>query len=272
MSSVRRTDFRSSLEQGIDLGDAGLEDNLDGSGVTLDQVKKADLDGDGLIGGRRELDTLFKVVDGADHDHNANTFDASGAAGQVYGALIAARRDLGPAIQTAAAARVTSDGPDYAVTNAPTSPLEELSGNKHPGVTQPGWLKDQNKCNQFVGDVLTQADVKAPTVAMANGSKHYASAETWPSHSDLFDRITDQKDIQIGDVLVRDYPGAGESTAHVEVVTGLHPLKTTGAHSDGAYETENHFFDGATANPGNRSFTDSGGNDVYILRPKKSAD
>jgi hypothetical protein len=66
-------------------------------------------------------------------------------------------------------------------------------------------------------------------------------------------------------------PGAGESTAHVEVVTGLHPLKTTGAHSDGAYETENHF-DGATANPGNRSFTDSGGNDVYILRPKKSAD
>jgi hypothetical protein len=53
-------------------------------------------------------------------------------------------------------------------------------------------------------------------------------------------------------------------------VTGTHPLRSTGAHSDGAYESENRFFNGTTPNAANRSFTDATGNEVYILRPKKA--
>ena len=123
-----------------------------------------------------------------------------------------------------------------------------------------------NKCNQFVGDSLTQAGLQAPTVRMADGSKHYSRAETWPAREDLFDRITDPAAVRVGDVVVRDYPTNGEGGAHVEVVTGLNPFRTTGAHADGAYEVQSDWLAGAQFNAANRSFS-SGGNDVYVLRP-----
>jgi len=179
---------------------------------------------------------------------------------------------LGQAIVDAARSRVTSDGQDYAYDRAPTSPLAGLSGNTHPGVTQPGWLQNNNKCNQFVGDSLTLAGVEAPTIPMDDGTIHYAPAEAWPARHDLFQRITKPADIQVGDVIVRDYPGSGDSTAHVEVVSGTNPLRTTGAHHDGAYESTSNWFGGTTYDSNSQSFGESSGNRLYILRPNRCGD
>jgi hypothetical protein len=271
MSKVTRQEFNSTFEHGIDLDDPDLKSALTSAGLDAAKLAKADLDGDGTIDGRRELRSAFNVVDDLDTDGNRNTFEDAGQAAELFGALKLGRKEApyhGAAIAQAAADRVVSDGPGYAFGNAPTSPLAQLSGNAVPGTTHPAWLKDNNKCNQFVGDALTQAGVKAPTVTMANGSLHYARAETWPSRADLFDRITDRNDIKVGDVIVRDRPGSGESTAHIEVVTSVSPFKTTGAHATGAYEATGDWLAGTTANAANRSFTD-GADELYVLRPKK---
>ncbi|PZR12682.1 MAG: hypothetical protein DI536_13960 [Archangium gephyra] len=135
-------------------------------------------------------------------------------------------------------------------------------------MSQPGWLKNNWKCNQFVGDSLTQAGVKAPTWAMADGTVHYASAEKWPSFTNLFDRITDPTQMKPGDIVVRDYPGSGDATAHIETVTSVEPFKSIGAHRDAAYEQAGeNWTAGGTYNPARRNF-EVGGNEVYILRPK----
>jgi hypothetical protein len=76
-------------------------------------------------------------------------------------------------------------------------------------------------------------------------------------------------DGRIGDVMVRDYPRQGEGGAHVEIVTGLNPMRTTGAHETGAYEQANGWLQGATYDPANQSFSEANGNDVYILRPQR---
>jgi hypothetical protein len=134
------------------------------------------------------------------------------------------------------------------------------------------WLKNNNKCNQFVGDALTQAGMKMPTYKMTDGTEHYVNAERLPQFTKHFDRITDPAQIRPGDVFVYDYPSTGESTAHTEVITGYDhatgDFKTTGAHGDGAYEMnrpawmKNMIYDAT-----NKSWSD-GSNTLYILRPK----
>jgi hypothetical protein len=275
MATVTRGQFRNELGNGVELDDPGLKDGLEGTGVSEADLQSADLDGDGVISGKGELNALFKVVDGVDHNKKSASFLDDGPAGTVYHALLGARRPPPDGAATAQAARdrASTQGSDYALSKSPTSPLANLSGNQEPGVTQPGWLKDKNKCNQFVGDALTQAGVEAPTVSMGPGKGvHYQRAETWPNRTDLFDRVTDPKDIRPGDVIVRDYPGTGTGSAHIEVVTGVNPLRTTGAHDNGAYEQDNKWLDGATYDPNTRSFTDTVGKDVYVLRPKKHGD
>jgi hypothetical protein len=120
-----------------------------------------------------------------------------------------------------------------------------------------------------VGDALTQAGIQAPTSRMQDGSLHYSRAERWPEREDLFDRITRPADVKVGDVVERDYPGTGESNAHIEVVTGLNPFRTTGAHADGAYEMQSDWLAGTTYDPTTRSFS-SGGDDIYVLRPHQT--
>jgi hypothetical protein len=163
---------------------------------------------------------------------------------------------------------VASDGPGYGHARAPTSPLGELSGNTTPGVTEPAWLKNKNKCNQFVGDALTQAGIKAPTVTMADGSLHYARAESWPSFSALFNPVTSASDIRVGDVIMRDDTSSqGAGTAHIEIVTGVNPMKTSGAHARAAYETQQDWLAGATYNPASKSWN-RGTDEIHVLRPK----
>lgn len=270
MSTIARTGFRATFADGIDLQNPNVAEGLAHAGVAFDAVAQADLNGDGVIAGRRELNRAFDVIDGFDRNGSRHSFLDDADGGAIYRALLTGRIErppAGAAIAQAALARIATDGAGYAVANAPTSPFAALSGNELPGVSRPRWLEGQNKCNQFVGDVLVQAGMMPPTVTMANGTQHYARAEQWPTRHDLFDRVTNPDDIQVGDIVVRDYPTRGASGAHVEVVTSVQPFQTAGAHAYGASVNEGSWLTGARYDASNRSFS-VGGSDVYVLRPK----
>ncbi|HEY0883273.1 MAG TPA: hypothetical protein VGD87_17175 [Archangium sp.] len=277
-SPIDRNSFNRALSNGINLNDPGVKQKLEAAGVNVADLKaKGDIDNDGWIKGSAELAKAFTVNDSFDRNGSSQSFDNSGKAGQVFSALVSASGGVMPPttggkfaskILDAAADRANQQGLAYGYDNAPTSPLKGLSGNKTPGVSQPSWLKNNWKCNQFVGDALTQAGVKAPTWAMADGTVHYASAEKWPSFTNLFDRITDPSQMKPGDIVVRDYPSTGDATAHVEIVTQVEPFKSIGAHRDAAYEQAGeNWVAGGTYNPAKRNFQVNG-NEVYILRPK----
>jgi hypothetical protein len=273
MSTINRSEFRGAFQDGIDLEDRDLKAALVGSGVSKAELKQADVDGDGLLRGRKELDLAFKVVDGVDYDGRASTFDDGGAGGRIYRGMLAAKAPPayhGVEIVQAARDRVASDGEGYGFHRTPTSPLDGLSGNAEPGTTHPAWLVNRNKCNQFAGDVLTQAGLRAPTVTMADGSLHYARAEAWPTYGDLFNRVTSPAEIKVGDLVVRDDTRSrGDSTAHIEVVTGTNPMRTTGAHQGGAYERRENWLAGATYNPASGSWI-RGSDEIHVLRPKQT--
>lgn len=131
---------------------------------------------------------------------------------------------------------------DYAFAAAPRSPHASLSANSKPMLSKLNWLKNSNKCNQFVGDVLTQSGFKMPTHAMKDGSLHFVKAEDLPDYHKTFARLNDLKQVRAGDIMVIDYNGRGASSAHVEVITKNDLINGTinaiGAHFDGAYETE----------------------------------
>lgn len=274
MTNVTRSQFNRTLKNGVDLDSEKLKTGLEGTSVSVDDLKELDANSDGKLAGA-ELNSAFKLVDDFDRNGSARSFKDAGEAGQVYAALKAGKVPgpyFGESIKKAALDRVTSDGPGYAYDSAPTSPYKNLSGNKTPGVTRPSWLKNNNKCNQFVGDALTQAGLKMPTFKMTDGTEHYVNAERLPKYSNHFDRITDPKDIKPGDVFVVDYPASGESTAHTEVVTSYDPatgkLMSAGAHSDGAYEKDQSWIlNGAKLNEAG-GYWEQGSNKVYILRPK----
>ena len=233
MSTVTRGQFRNELGNGVGLDDPDLKDALEGTGVSEADLQSADLDGDGVISGQGELNALFKVVDGVDDNKKSTSFLDDGSAGTVYHALLGARRPPPDGAATAQAAldRATAQGGNYAKSESPTSPLANLSGNDQPGVTQPRWLQNKNKCNQFVGDALTQAGVEAPTVSMGPGKGvHYQRAETWPNRNDLFDRVTDPNDIRPGDVIVRDYALHRRGQRSHRGGHRREPARTTGAH------------------------------------------
>lgn len=277
MTNISRNQFNQTLKNGVDLGSDKLKTGLEGTNVSVDDLKGLDANNDGKLAGA-ELNAAFKTVDDFDKNGSSRSFKDAGEAGQVYAALKAAKIPgpyFGESIKKAALDRVTSDGPGYAWDSAPTSPYKNLSGNKTPGVTRPSWLKNNNKCNQFVGDALTQAGLKMPTFKMENGSEHYVNAERLPNYKNHFDRVTDKADIKPGDVFVLDYPSTGESTAHTEVITSYDKdtgtLMSAGAHSDGAYEKDqSSLLNGATFNK-DGGYWESGGNKFYVLRPKMLA-
>lgn len=278
MTNVTKSQFRQTLQHGVDLNNADLRGQLDRAGVGTDGLTRLDTNNDGQLTGR-ELDAAFKYVDDFDRNGSARSFRDEGTAGQVYAALQAGKKEgpyFGAAIQRAAADRAANDREGYAYDNAPTSPYRNLSGNRNPGVSRPSWLKNNNKCNQFVGDALTQAGMRMPTFRMADGTEHYVNAERLPNYRNHFDRITDPNDIRPGDVFVNDYPGEGLSTAHTEVVSSFDPatgtLRSIGAHGDGAYESDqSHLLDGATLNREGGYWEQPNGNRFYILRPKMQA-
>ncbi|MFL5318117.1 MAG: hypothetical protein ACJ790_00575 [Myxococcaceae bacterium] len=271
MSTVDRKSFNATFSGGIDTKNASLQQKLAEAGVSAADVARADLNGDGVISGAAELNAAFRLADSFDKNGSSESFNKAGKSGQVYDAFVAGalppKGKFADAIVKAAADRAARFGEGYAKENVPVSPNPRLEGNKKPDATKLGWLKGFWKCNQFVGDTLTQAGVKTPTYTMASGGLHYMEAEKWPKQTQLFDRITDPAKLQIGDLVVRDYPGSGDATAHIEIVTGLNPMKTTGAHEDGAYESQSDWLAGGTYNPAEKAF-EVDGNMVYLLRPK----
>jgi hypothetical protein len=275
-------DFKS----GIDLRSPDLASKV-GADV-LQRLQSLDTNGDGVIKGDAALAKAWTLVDG--FDRNGSSFsmagDSKGAeiARNLQAATSSASTDgvrptktvpqsYSDAVNKAALNRASADKEGYAYANAPTSPYRNLSGNKTPGTSRPSWLKNNNKCNQFVGDALTQAGMKMPTFKMENGTEHYVNAERLPNYKNHFDRVTDPAQIRAGDVFVLDYPSVGESTAHTEVITGYDhatgDFKTTGAHGDGAYEmTRSNWLSGYSYNATSKHWEDTSGNKLYILRPK----
>lgn len=296
-NTITRSQFMQTFRNGIDLNGQNAQ-GLDAA--ALQKLKALDTNGDGLIQGQSSLGKAWAIIDGFDKNGSSASISGTGAAATIYNNLHAAAAGTGihapgqttgatgatstgavqgstsvsysNAIKKAAIDRAAADKEGYAFDNAPTSPLKTLSGNKTPGVSRPSWLKNNNKCNQFVGDALTQAGMTMPTYTMTDGSKHYVNAENLPKQTRHFDRITDPAQIRPGDIFVYDYPGSGLSSAHTEVITGYDKttgqMKTTGAHSDGAYEMDRgNWLGGMTYDAANKRWND-GGSHVYILRPK----
>ena len=275
MPKIDRNQFNQSLASGVNLRDSKLTERLQGAGVSLDQVQGADLNGDGVLKGTAELAKAFQVVDGFDANGAADSFEKAGKSGAVYDAFVGSVMPGEPSkgrfadkIVAAGLDRAARHGPSYGKPNVPVSPNPLLTSNRNPGSTPLTWLQDHWKCNQFVGDSLTQAGVQTPLYKMQDGSYHYAPAEKWPTFTNLFDRVTDASKMQVGDLVVKDFPGSGDATAHIEIVTSVNPFKSVGAHMDAAYEQAGtNWTEGGTYNPAARAF-DVGGNTVYVLRPK----
>jgi hypothetical protein len=130
----------------------------------------------------------------------------------------------------------------YAFNKSPKSPNPEITGNKHPEKTPIPWLKNRNKCNQFIGDVLTLSGYKMPTFIMPDKSKHYANAEALLKFESYFFKIPSFDVARAGDLVIFDRPSVGENGAHVEMITELNAktgvLKLTGARKNGAEEKD----------------------------------
>ena len=171
--------------------------------------------------------------------------------------------------------RAEKIGYQYAKSNAPISPLAGLTGNRYPNFTRINWLKGLNKCNQFVGDVLTISGFEMPVFKMKDGSLHYKNAERLPAESSYFTKITDLRSLQPGDLIVVDWTKPGEDGAHVEVVTNINyqsgDLFLTGASKDGAKErNRNSYFSAIRFRPELGGWQKANGSVIYILRPIKS--
>ncbi|MBT4539952.1 hypothetical protein HOC35_00415 [Candidatus Woesearchaeota archaeon] len=185
-------------------------------------------------------------------------------------------------VASAAFNRVDTEGPNYAFPNIPTCPLPGLTSNPEPGVSRPRWLRNRNKCNQFVGDALIQAGYDVPTNLQRNSiTVHYKAIEDFPhelpdpitNEGGYFIRITEFCNIRPGHIMVIDHPREGESTAHGEVISEVDyrtkKIRSYGAHGDGAYIKPFDFFVDATKSP-NESFWRLGTDKIYVLQPIKT--
>ena len=277
MATITRTDFLQTFRTGINLNAPNLAQNIDAT--ALARLQALDTNGDGLVQGQTSLGQAWTILDSFDNNGRSASISSTSRGGDMLRALtpVGATPTVTPGerVKQAALDRAANDRDGYAYSNAPTSPLMNLSGNRTPGVSRPSWLMDNNKCNQFVGDALSRGGMRMPTFKMTDGSEHYVNAEKLPTFTNHFDRVTDPSQIRAGDIFVVDYPGTGASTAHTEVITGYDAasgdFKTTGAHGDGAYEKDRPaWLQNMTYDPANRRW-DDGGNAVYILRPKMPA-
>jgi hypothetical protein len=271
MTNISRNTFVNQLRRGVDLKSPELNNRLNLTDGQKNALMSLDRNKDNMLSGD-ELQEAFEFVDSFDSNGSEDSFAVGGDSHSIYRALEAGAEPgpyHGKDIASAAKNRANNESWNYADSSAPTSPYENLSGNKEPGVTRPSWLKGLSKCNQFVGDALTEAGMQMPTNKMADGTEHYMNAESLPFQSDHFDRVTSEQDIKVGDVLVIDHPTGGDGSAHTEIVTSVDPLKTAGAHAYGAAETEDYtnVFIDASVNDGERCWDKSNGDKIYVLRP-----
>lgn len=179
-------------------------------------------------------------------------------------------------ISSIAKTRATKMAYEYARSGVPTSPYQNLSGNNYPNFSKINWLRGLNKCNQFVGDVLTMSGYKMPTFRMSDGTEHYMHAEALPKQTQYFDIINNASSIKEGDLIVFDQKKrSGENGAHVEIITTIDInkgiLELTGARRLGAKTREaSQLLQGFKLSNNYSSFTSGKDTcDIYILRAKR---
>ena len=283
--TIDRAGFKDTFHNGIDIAHTGLRTRLDAA--TLARL-------DALAGPDRiippgQLDAVFQAVDALDRNGSSRSFDETAPAVKaVYDALLLGKITFGadgPGVRHAALALIRAEGAGFAYDAYPKSTEHpKLRGNVPGGTDRLAWLGNNNKCNVFVCETLTRAGFEVPLVMHAGNVAHYQIAEQLPSSLQHFDRLRDLAQVQVGDVIVHDYPGRGGSTAHTEIITALERdasgkitrLEVAGAHADGAYTRDwtdllyglshqkNGRFD--TLPDNGRDEREQGG--TYFLRPK----
>lgn len=281
IATISRRTFVDSCTYGIDLDNDALNRTADRLGVGRQRLARHDRDGDGTLRGR-ELQRAFRLVDSLDRDGSGQTFKQAGAAGALHEAMLGARRPgpyHGMAIAKVAISIAAGRGGEYARDAAPTSENGALSGNVRPGRTRLTWLAGRYKCNQFVGDALWRAGVRMPSYKLPGGGEHYVNAEALPHQRAYFDRLARVADLRVGDVIVIDFPGRGQDGAHTEIVThrDTSTVRATGAHADGAYETEvSPLLGESWSSALSRARRDGeagcwrlGAHTIYLLRPRR---
>jgi len=275
MNTITRQDFLSRFSAGA---------ALERMGRPAARLARFDTDQDGVLR-RPELDRLFTDLDRRDQDGSRDSLRLSGRAARVCRLLRRGRLDRphrGEAIAAAARDRLRRMGEEYGVAGAPTSPHPRLSHNRDPGVTRLGWLRGQWKCNQFVGDALTQAGLAMPVHRMPDGSVHYMQAEALPHQPRYFSRITALEQLRTGDLVVLDFPGRGAGTAHAEIFSEVRHrrggIRSIGAHREGASEEPGwrsigDWHEGlrAAAFDGEERRWEHPGVTIYLLRPIRDA-
>lgn len=271
--TITRADFLGRFAPGVELDSPELGAELARAGLSRGTLDTLDRDGDGKIAGA-ELSRAFRHLDSFDRNGSARSFVASGTAEVLYRALEAGRGDRtdGLGVAISALSRAQHMSADYSYAGAPTSPHAGLSHNEEPGVSRLEWLRDRHKCNQFVGDALTEAGMLMPTFRMGDGSEHYMNAEALPRQHSHFARIGSTEQVRLGDVVVIDYSGRGSGGAHAEIVTGRNheegTLFMTGAHPNGARELDrSSLLDGAAYRADAQCWERPDGTKIYVLRP-----
>lgn len=235
MNLIDRTRFLNTFKFGLNLAahEQELRAALQGTAVTYEELQG--IAGENSVIDPSEVGRLFDLLDKKipDNFDGALLADPGTDGNKVWSAFVELRNDVPSSYGAAIAATANNFVTDpttaqgYAFDSSPaTGPGRGLSGF--------------NKCNVFVGDVLTATGFTAPTQFDERNRLHYVEAEKWPSFGNLFDRVTDMNDVRPGDVIVWDYPGAtGGDGGHVEVVVSVTPgdppkVVTAGAHAAGA--------------------------------------
>lgn len=160
---------------------------------------------------------------------------------------------------------------DYARASAPRSPHPLLTGNSSPNTSRLSWLRDRAKCNQFVGDILTDAGYAMPLYRMRDGSSHYVNAEALPKFRQHFAPVHSLNQLRAGDLIVEDnLSHQGENGAHVEVVRAIDStqFESAGAHHNGANTSVRPLNSLGEYEPESGSFLRAGVR-TWLLRPQQ---
>ncbi|MGI5863436.1 MAG: hypothetical protein ACOX6T_15470 [Myxococcales bacterium] len=274
--------------------DERAKEQLAAAGSSVEKVAKADLNGDGKISGRAELEALFRHADYFDRDGSARSLidlDAAGkrtAAGAVLAAVEASfasttRRPTGEDVAEAALERIERFGQNYGVEGAWKSCNPGIPGNSRPDDRSLG-VKGRWRCNLFAMDVLYQAGFQ-PATYSGDGKGWYPVAVDLPKYSKGANRIFDNlgevklerldydaKKAALEDILRRAQPGDLIIVNHVgpDAADGGHCRVVTenNFETDGTVDCAQASFDAAMVKQeGVSSFM--GEEIVYLLRPCK---
>ena len=303
MTKINRQDYVDAHgKQSLNLDklkkDEGAREQLAQAGSSVEQVAKADLNNDGKVSGKTELEALFRHADHFDRDGFSRSLvdlDGSGkrtAAGNVLAAVegsfeaaAVAPVPTGPTgkeIAQAALDRIERFGDDYGVPGAWKSCNPGIPGNKNPDKTSYSGMKGRWKCNLYAMDTLHQAGFQTPTygkdgkgwypvaVDLHNFAKGPNRCFDNKGEVKLADLDSDARKAAVEDILSRAQPGDLIIVNHngPDAADGGHCRVVTANNfaTDGTVDCAQASSDAAKVKAeGVSSFT--GEEVIYLLRP-----